>query len=201
MTKSLLVITLVLVIILMLIPILITFLISKESKERGLFNKIIKGIVIADILFLIILFSLWVTPIKNNELYFKEEEKVEIEPTSLSEAGFNELSMEEYLNLIKAPEKSIILVARPTCGYCEQFAPILKKAKDDMNLTVNYINTDSFTQEDYETFNNSLDYLKNENWGTPLTLIVQNGEVVADNSGYVDLETIKEFFKNNGFGE
>ena len=201
MTANLLIFTVILIVLSMFLPIIITLIISKESKEKNLFIKVIKGIAITDVIIFVILLSLWVTPIKNNELYFKEETKKETKPVSLSEAGFNELSMDEYLSLVKGSEKSIILVARPTCGYCEQFAPILKQAKDDMKLTINYVNTDNFSNEDWEVFNNSLDYLKNEEWGTPLVLIVQNGIAVAENSGYVLLDTIKDFFKANGLGE
>ena len=61
------------------------------------------------------------------------------------------------------------------------------------NDSVNEVQSSSFTE--------SLDYLKSEQWGTPLTLIVQNGEAIAENNGYVELDTIKEFFTNNGFGE
>ena len=69
-----------------------------------------------------------------------------------------------------------------------------------MNLSINYINTDNLSQSDWDTFQNSLDYLNSEEWGTPLTLIVQEGQVLADNGGYVDLDTIKKFFTDNGFG-
>ena len=72
---------------------------------------------------------------------------------------------------------------------------------EDMDLTINYVNTDNFSEEDWGTFTDSLDYLSTEEWGTPLTLIVQNGDSVAENNGYVELDSIKEFFKNNGFGE
>lgn len=119
----------------------------------------------------------------------------------LTEAGFNEVSLSEYLELIAKDEKSIILIARPTCYYCELFAPILKQAKDDLGLTINYIDTDKLTQSDYTTFNASLSVLNTGEWGTPYVLIVQNKEVLAENSGYVELDAIKKFFTDNGYGE
>ena len=72
---------------------------------------------------------------------------------------------------------------------------------DDMDLTINYVDTDKFSNDDWDTFYASLSYLNENEWGTPLTLIVQNGEVVDVNQGYVELDTIKTFFSNNGFGE
>lgn len=125
----------------------------------------------------------------------KKQEKV-----TLDTAGFNKVSVDEFINLVNADTQSIVLVARPTCYYCELFTPILKQAKDELNITINYVDTDSFAGDDATKFDNSLDYLKNEDWGTPLVLIVGNGTTSAQNSGYVELEEIKSFFKNNGFG-
>ena len=127
----------------------------------------------------------------------KEEKK---EKVTLDTAGFNKVSVDEFINLVNADTQSIVLVARPTCYYCELFTPILKQAKDELNITINYVDTDSFAGDDATKFDNSLDYLKNEDWGTPLVLIVGNGTTSAQNSGYVELEEIKSFFKNNGFG-
>lgn len=184
-------------------PIVITAIISKNSKEKNLFNKIMISTFISGIVILIILLSFWITPLKSGDLTIKESTSKESvnESVSLEEAGFNEVTLEQYLNLVKSSDKNIILVARPTCGYCEKFAPILKQAKDDLGLNVNYINTDNFSSDDWTKFTDSLDYLSSEEWGTPLLLIVQNGDIVAVNNGYVELDTIKSFFKENGFGE
>lgn len=123
------------------------------------------------------------------------------EKVSLENAGFNELSLDSYMELIAKDEKSVILVARPTCSYCELFTPILKQASEEMGITVNYVNTDKFTQDDWTKFTGSLSYLAEEDWGTPLVLIVQNNNVVADNGGYVELDVIKSFFEENGLGK
>ena len=207
MTKGLLIISFIIVIILMVLPIIITMVISKQAKvkERELFKKIVSSILIVDVIVLVILLSLWITPIKNNDLKISDKttttSKEESSDDELSAAGFTEVSLEEYLELLKSSEKQIILIARPTCYYCQQFTPILKQAKEEMNLKINYVNTDNLTQDDWSTFQNSLDYLKNEEWGTPLVLIVKDGKLLDQNNGYVELNDIKEFFKNNGLGE
>lgn len=163
-----------------------TIIVAKYTNLESLVMKIFKiiGIVLSIILVLVIAASVSLT-----------------NKSALETAGFTKLSIDEYLELIKEENKNIILVARPTCTYCEKFSPILKQASDDLNLDINYVNTDEFTNEDWEKFNNSLKYLSTEDWGTPLTLIVQNSDVVAANGGYVELETIKSFFIENGFGE
>ncbi len=213
MTVGLLIITLIIILVLIISPVVITLVISKNEKNKEIFKHIISTSLIIDAVALIVLLSLWITPIKNNNLKFNnsegssktttnnEEAEEEITDDELSKAGFKELSLSEYLDLIKSSDKQIILVARPTCHYCQQFTPILKQAKEEMNLTVNYINTDNLSTDDWSTFQNSLDYLSSEEWGTPLTLIVQNGKVLDTNNGYVELDSIKTFFSKNGFGE
>lgn len=115
--------------------------------------------------------------------------------------SFNKVSIDEYLELIKSSDKQIILIARPTCGYCKKFTPILKQAMKDMDLTINYVNTDDFSSDDWTKFQNSFDYLASDEWGTPLTLVVQDGKIVDKNNGYVELDEIKKFFTKNGLGK
>lgn len=197
MTNVLLIIMTIMVLVTMVCTIITTALVTKESKDKELVCKILKVFGTILVVAIIIGVAIGVSNIKKDDTNSDNN----VETTELEKAGFNEVTLSEYLDLVKSSEKSIILVARPTCGYCQQFTPILKQAMEDMNLTINYIDTDKFSEDDWTPFTESLDYLKSEQWGTPLTLIVQNGEAIAENNGYVELDTIKEFFTNNGFGE
>lgn len=199
MTNVLLVLIAVMVLITMVCTVITTALVTKQSKDKELVFNILKVFGIALAVAIVVGIAIGVSNIKKDNSGSNDNNQTE--NVALEDAGFNKVTLDEYLNLVKGSEKSIILVARPTCSYCELFTPILKQAMEDMDLTINYIDTDTFSQEDWTTFNGSLDYLQNEEWGTPLTLIVQNGEVVAENNGYVELDAIKEFFSNNGFGE
>lgn len=199
MTNVLLVLIAVMVLITMVCTVITTALVTKQSKDKELVCNILKVFGIALAVAIVVGIAVGVSNIKKDNSGSNDNNQTE--NVALEDAGFNKVTLDEYLNLVKGSEKSIILVARPTCSYCELFTPILKQAMEDMDLTINYIDTDTFSQEDWTTFNGSLDYLQNEEWGTPLTLIVQNGGVVAENNGYVELDAIKEFFSNNGFGE
>lgn len=199
MTNVLLVLIAIMVLITMVCTVIATALVTKQSKDKELVCNILKVFGIALAVAIVIGIAVGVSNMKKDNSGSNENNQTE--NVALEEAGFNKVTLDEYLNLVKGSEKSIILVARPTCSYCEMFTPILKQAMEEMNLTINYVDTDTFSQEDWTTFNGSLDYLQNEEWGTPLTLIVQNGELVAENNGYVELDTIKEFFSDNGFGE
>ena len=190
MTNILLIIISIMLFITMFCSIITTIIEVKNEHAENLVKRVLKiaGIILAIIV--VIGGSIGIT-------YIKKDNSSTTETVTLETAGFNEITLDSYLEIIKKDEKNIILVARPTCGFCEKFSPVLKKAKDDMN----FIDTDKFSKEDWQTFSSSLAYLNSEEWGTPLVLIVQNGEVIAENNGYVELDDIKTFFKNNGYGE
>lgn len=196
MTKFLLIIIAIMVLVTMISSIISTVIVVKDNKAKNVVKKIlsITGIVLAVVI--VIAAAVGVSYVKKDDSKADDNNNV-----TLENAGFNEVSLSEYLDLISRDEKSIILVARPTCTFCEKFTPVLKQAMDDMNLTINYVDTDKFSKEDWTTFSSSLSYLNSEEWGTPLVLIVQKGEVIAENNGYVELSVIKEFFSSNGYGE
>lgn len=196
MTNILLISILVITLITMIVSVISCVVITKYTKKEELVKKVVRIIGIVLFVLIVILGAIGISYIKNDS-----SNKVTDKTVTLENAGFNEVTIDEYLSLINEDKQNIILIARPTCGYCEKFTPILKQAMDDMNLTINYIDTDKLTQDDWTKFEASLTYLTSEEWGTPLVLIVKNGEVVADNGGYVELSTIKAFFKANGYGE
>ncbi len=196
MTNILLIIILVMVLVTMISSIIGTVIIVKDNKAKDMVKKVLAIASIVLLIVIVIAGAIGVSYLKKDNSKTNDNNTV-----TLENAGFNEVTLNDYLDLIKKDEKSIVLVARPTCGFCEKFTPILKQAKDDMNLTINYIDTDKFSSDDWTTFNSSLAYLNSEEWGTPLVLIVQNGEVLAENNGYVELDQIKEFFTSNGYGE
>lgn len=185
-----------LVVVTMVCSIMTAIMVTKYTKQEELAKRLLKTFGIIFAVILVVGAAAGISTIKKDDSGSSKTDEV-----SLETAGFNELSIDNYLKMIKKDEKNIILIARPTCSYCEMFTPILKEAADDMDLVVNYVNTDEFSSSDWEKFESSLSYFSENEWGTPLTLIVQNGKVVADNGGYTDIDTIKTFFKNNGLGE
>lgn len=200
MTLFLLIIIAIMVLVTMVCSIMSTTLIIKEKKAFDLLKKVLSVVGIVLLVALVIGAAYGVSNVKKDDKSSNNNAS-ENETLALEDAGFNEINVDEYINLLNGSEKSIILVARPTCYYCELFTPILKEAMEDLGLIVNYINTEKFSQDDWNTFNSSINYLSETEWGTPLTLIVQNGDSVAENNGYTELDDIKDFFKKNGFGE
>ena len=204
MTLFLLILIAVMILVTMVCSIIVTIIEVKDKKAQDLVKKALGITSIVLLVALVIGAAVGVSHMdktKSNNKTTTTESSSDSSQTALEQAGFNKVSIDQYLNLIKSSDKQIILIARPTCGYCEKFTPILKQAMEDMNLTINYVNTDNFSSDDWSKFQNSFDYLASNEWGTPLTLIVQNGEIVDKNNGYVELDAIKEFFTKNGLGK
>ena len=172
-----------------------TVVIVKSKKDgKSIAIKTLKILAIVYIVIIAVLISVGVS------YKVKEQPVISEETVTLEEAGFKNISVKEFNKILNSKKKSIVLVARPTCMYCEKFAPVLKEAKDKMNLKINYIDTDEFGEDDWYEFTSSLEFLQGE-WGTPLLMIVQDGKLVDKNNGYVEYHDLEKFLNRNGFGD
>lgn len=111
---------------------------------------------------------------------------------------FNDIDIDEYLDLYDGSEDSIVLFSRPTCGYCQIAEPILHHIAYQYKLTINHVNTDEMSSDDETTLVESDDYFS-DGFGTPLLVVVSNGEIVDMVSGLVDTENYVKFFTKHGF--
>ncbi|MEG2351565.1 MAG: hypothetical protein RSB54_02665 [Bacilli bacterium] len=183
MTNIILMFIAIILLLLLIGTVVIAISVTKLAKTEKLITKTLKKIGIVFIALLILFSAIGVTYMKKGDV---------------KEVNYKEITLNQYFELYNGKDKSIVLIARPTCEYCKKFTPVLKQAMGDLNLEVNYLNTDLFTKEDWEKLNNSNDFFKNDKWGTPLLLIIQKGNIIDVNHGYVDYDTVKEFFNKNG---
>ena len=113
-----------------------------------------------------------------------------------------EIGITEYTTLLNDKDASIIYIARPTCGYCQQQEPIVKELASKYELVFHYLNTDNLSNEDMSTLFKSDKTLFGEdgkNFGTPTTVIVKNGKVVDSLVGLTQRDSFEEFLTKNGF--
>ena len=111
---------------------------------------------------------------------------------------FNDIDIDEYLDLYDGSEDSIVLFSRPTCGFCQIAEPILHHIAYQYKLTINHVNTDEMSSSDETKLVESDDYFS-DGFGTPLLVVVSNGEIVDMVSGLVDTDSYVSFFTDNGF--
>ena len=90
-------------------------------------------------------------------------------------------------------ENFIIIIERAGCGYCQMYMPIVKEVADEKKVAINYIDTDTLTQEEYNALATENDYLKKNRWGTPTTLFMQGSRVIDSIDGYVEKDTFEKF--------
>ncbi len=112
------------------------------------------------------------------------------------ESLFNEMSVTDYLSIIENDDLAYIYVGSSSCPVCQQIEPLLEDIMVDMGIAINYLNIASFSQTDYEMFIASHDLLQDD-WGTPLLLVFNKGELQDHLIGFRDYDTLKEFYLDN----
>jgi predicted bacteriocin transport accessory protein len=127
----------------------------------------------------------------NNNNNSQNEEEIDV---------YNNVDLKELAEVFKSNELSLIYIARPTCGHCQEFSPILEKATKEYDLTINYINIDTLTtNEQQEEYMSIHGFLKSSGFSTPTLLAVKQGGIFDLIIGAVDEGTLKEFLIKNDF--
>ena len=111
---------------------------------------------------------------------------------------FNSIDVTTYLDYYAGEDTKLVLLARPTCHYCQIAEPILKNVAYKYDLDINYLNTDEFSEEDNQKFMESDEFL-GEGVGTPLVMNVGNGKIIDKVDGLTDSAHYIQFFKDNGY--
>ena len=107
-----------------------------------------------------------------------------------------------YTEILESGEKSIVVIGQTGCMYCEETKPVLNEIAEEYDITINYLNITDLSEEDSSNLMNSVTYLKElESFGTPLTMVIENQEVVGHQDGYVEKSVFEEFFREQGFIE
>lgn len=102
----------------------------------------------------------------------------------------------EYYDLKSSSDMNIIYIARPTCGYCTLESPVFYNVLYKYNLTAYYLNTDSLTQSEYQTFIDSDSNLTN--LGTPTIIVTKDNIIIKMLEGLTGSADIISTFKALG---
>ena len=124
----------------------------------------------------------------------QESEKI----TKEEQKELSEINVDTYLEYYNGEENKLVLLARPTCHYCQLAEPIIKKIAKDYEIDIVYLNTDNFQGEDQQKLVNSDEFFK-DGFGTPVLLCVGNGKINDKVDGLTDTNHYISFFQKNGF--
>lgn len=110
------------------------------------------------------------------------------------------IDYEKYNDLLKNGERELFVFVQTGCSHCENAKPVLEEIAKEYNVNIHVLNVSEFKDEDEQTnFTNSLSYYSENEWGTPLMLVVENKEVKASKEGAQSKDSYISFFKENGF--
>lgn len=118
-------------------------------------------------------------------------------PLTLSgEPGLQQLNYQQYKEKIDNGDHFVVILERATCSHCVTYMPIAEQFASDNNLPMYYVDTDTFTVEDWEDFEKSNSYLRKAkgNWGTPTTLVLAGSEAVDSVVGVTEANELKEMY-------
>ena len=95
-----------------------------------------------------------------------------------AELNLNYIDYETFEKLLASKDKEVIVVGQTTCGYCVQAKVILNDVVAEHEVEINYIDFAKLDTDEQEAFVDALEYFQEEDWGTPIMMIVQDGEIV-----------------------
>ncbi len=113
------------------------------------------------------------------------------------------IDMDDYKQIVSSNSKQIVVIAQEECNGCDELQEYLNKLLKDENFKINYYNVTLETEDDYDFFYESYDYIKealdNEELYTPTILVVENKKVVDALPKFESEEKVEEFLKKNGY--
>ncbi|MDD2519024.1 MAG: thioredoxin family protein [Bacilli bacterium] len=114
--------------------------------------------------------------------------------------NINYINYKEFENLNNGEEPFVLVIGQTGCSYCTKFKPIIDQVSKDNSVTINYIDIKLLSEEEFDNLISNIDYFNtNASWGTPLTLIINKKQTVANLNGYVEASSLKDFLKKNKF--
>ena len=108
------------------------------------------------------------------------------------------IDLDEYMDIYKDDEKSIVFLGSSSCGYCKVSQPIVENVAFEHDLDIYYLNAGEFSEKEKEKFIDSNE-LFSEGYGTPMILIVSDGEILSYLDGLTYHDDYVKFFKENKF--
>ena len=109
------------------------------------------------------------------------------------------INYNEFNNLVNGSDKSIIVIGKDDCKYCEEIIKVLDDIGINYDIKINYINIgkiDSNVAVDIEKVLTQLNY--NDGFTTPLTIMVSNGKLLDYIVGVASEKYIVDIFTENG---
>ena len=106
------------------------------------------------------------------------------------------MDVSSFLEKYRQEDKTVILLTREGCQFCEIAIPFLQKISKEYQLDIYNIVSTSLSEEEVETFITSNERFQ-QNLKTPFLMIVQKEELVDSVEGLLSYEQYVDFLKEN----
>ena len=116
--------------------------------------------------------------------------------------NINYIDFNDYKKIVDSNDKRLLVIAQDGCTGCDDAQEYLNGIAKSNNLEVNWYNVSFTTEDDYNYFYNSYEFIKkgldDDSLYTPTFMVVENKKVIASLSQYNNEEDLKKLLKNNG---
>ena len=136
--------------------------------------------------------------------FFSDNELIPEDAIYSKEANLTFINYDEYEDLIEEKGTHIVVLGQTTCSHCIAIKPALNKVAGEYNLKIHYLNLTEMSEDEYEDLTENLkeikyndpDFVEKGEFGTPLTLIIENEKVKDYISGQrTNSQLVREFKK------
>lgn len=136
--------------------------------------------------------------IKEEETYVSSTDASNGSSEDSAYTSLSFIDYDKYKEIYDSKEKSIVVVGQTGCGACTAFKPVINEIAKEYHVTIYFVNLTDWTESETYDLLNSLSYFKDrETFGTPLTLIIENGDNIAEQEGHNTKETTVSFLKKH----
>ena len=108
--------------------------------------------------------------------------------------------LKDFYSAFESSENKLVMIGRDNCSWCQLFKPYLDFMSDNYGFEYLYVNTNELTNSSLKELLKTVGVDEKE-FGTPLTVVVKDSEVVDSLNGYVDETDLFDFLKKYDFVE
>ncbi len=167
------------------------------------------------LIFTVLLFKDFNGSANNNNVAQKSDSDEVVEGYDVSK--MNEVDLKGALALFDSKKAYVLYIGRSNCSACLSYVPNLNAAQEEMEFVTQYLDLNKMdrSSSDASKFYDKLDlkttimpeeeeitetygYFFKEYGYTPVTIVINNGKMVAGNIGYMEKDEIITLLKNNG---
>lgn len=110
-----------------------------------------------------------------------------------------DIDYDEFENLVNSQEKSIILIGKDNCKYCDEVMNILNTIIIDYDIEINYLNIKDFESDISEKVEQKIIELGYEDgFTTPIILLIESNKLLDYVIGSSDEKYFVDIFTENG---